>query len=184
MDDGEIIALYRKTGEPELFRKLVERHQERVFRLVASILGPACGAEAEEVTQDVFLQVYRKLASYREEARFSTWLYRVAWNRAADHRRHARFRHPALPESVLDRIADGSDPHAELEAAARRRELLAALERLPELYRTMVHLHYWMGMPLAEIAEVTGVVEGSVKSYLARARKIMGKDLRDEGPAR
>jgi RNA polymerase sigma-70 factor (ECF subfamily) len=180
MEDAEVIAVYRKTADPELFRMLVERHQERVFRLVVSILGPAYAGEAEEVTQDVFLQVFRKLASYREEARFSTWLYRVAWNRAVDHRRSARFRHPSLPEKMLANVADPADPQAELETVARRKELLAALEKLPDLYRTLVHLHYWLDLSLAEIEELTAVRVGSIKSYLARARKMMGKDLRDE----
>ena len=180
MQDAEIIAAYRKTADPELFRQLVERHQERVFRLVVSILGPAYAGEAEEVTQEVFLQVYRKLGTYREEARFSTWLYRVAWNRAADYRRRLRFRRPALPEKALAHIADGSNPQAELETAARRTELLAALEKLPELYRTLVHLYYWLELSLTEIQDLTGVPEGTAKSYLARARKMMGKDLRDE----
>lgn len=180
MEDGEIIAVYRKTADPELFRLLVERYQDKVFRLIVSILGPAYAAEAEEVAQDVFLQVYRKLGSYREEARFSTWLYRVAWNRAADYRRRASFRNPALPEKALAHLTDGSDPLRELETAARRVELLAALEKLPELYRMLVHLYYWLDLSLKEIEELTAVPEGTAKSYLARARKMMGKELRDE----
>jgi RNA polymerase sigma-70 factor, ECF subfamily len=177
MDDADILADWRETGDPDLFRTLVERHQDRVFRLVASVLGPGYAAEAEEVTQDVFLQVFRKLSGYRQEARFSTWLYRVAWNRAVDHRRRARFQRPALPESALAKVAGPSDPRRDLELEARRLELLAALETLPELYRTLVHLHYWLDCSLGEIEDLTGVPPGTSKSYLARARRLLGKEL-------
>ncbi len=177
MEDAQILRAFRTAGDPDLFRLLVERHQARVLRVVAAVLGPGYSSEAEEVTQDVFLQVYRKLSGFREEARFSTWLYRIAWNRAADHRRRARFRRPALPESALEKLAGPSNPHRDLEDAARRRELLAALETLPELYRTLLHLHYWLDCSLAEIEELTGVAPGTSKSYLARARKMMEKEL-------
>ena len=177
MDDAQILGAFRDTGDPDLFRLLVERHQAHVFRVVVAILGPAYAAEAEEVTQDVFLQVYRKLSGFREQSRFSTWLYRIAWNRAADHRRRARFRHPALPATALEKLAGPSDPHRDLEAAGRRSELLMALETLPELYRTLVHLHYWLDCSLNEIEELTGVPPGTSKSYLARARKMMEKEL-------
>jgi RNA polymerase sigma-70 factor (ECF subfamily) len=177
MEDAEIIDAFRKTGDHDLFRALVERHQERVFRLVASVLGPAYASEAEEVTQEVFLLVFRKLSTYRAEARFSTWLYRVAWNRAADYRRRARFQRPVLGESALASLAGPSDPHRELEVGLRRREVLAALENLPELYRTLIHLHYWLDCSLTEIEELTGVPPGTSKSYLARARRMMEMEL-------
>jgi RNA polymerase sigma-70 factor, ECF subfamily len=177
MNDRELITAYRETADDDLFRMLVERHQDRVFRLVASVLGPGYAAEAEEVAQDVFLTVHQKLATWREEAQFSTWLYRVAWNRAADHRRRARFRATFAGERVLATMPSASDPHAEFAAGERRRELLKALERLPDLYRTLLHLRYWMDCSLPEIAEVTGVPAGTVKSYLARARQKLGMDL-------
>jgi len=177
MTDAEVVAEWRSKPDPELFRMLVERHQERVFRVVLSVLGPAHGAEAEEVTQEVFLQVYQKLAGFREEAQFSTWLYRVAWNRAVDYRRGAVYRHPFLPDTVLATIAAPSDPHAEFELAERRRRVLDALETLPELYRTLVHMYYWLGFSLAEIRELIGVPEGTAKSYLARARQKLEKEL-------
>jgi RNA polymerase sigma factor (sigma-70 family) len=177
MDDRELIAAYRETSDTGLFRVLVERHQDRVFRLVASILGPGFSAEAEEVAQDVFLTVHRKLASWREESQFSTWLYRIAWNRAVDHRRQARFRVVFTGERALAMLPAKSDPHAELAAEELRKELLKALESLPDLYRTLVHLHYWMGSSMTEIADLTGVPEGTVKSYLARARKLLKLEL-------
>ena len=177
MDDREIIAAYRATADPELFRMLVERHQERVFRLAVSILGPAFAGEAEEVSQDVFLQVHRKLDGFREDAALSSWLYRIAWNMAVDRRRRVRFTRPTLPEAAMDSMAGTSDPYAEMELKQRRSQVVAALETLPELYRTLIHLYYWMDCSLAEIRDLTGVAEGTAKSYLARARARLEKEL-------
>lgn len=180
-DDRELIARYRQTRDPDVFRALVERYQDRVFRLIVSILGPAHAADAEELAQDVFLQVHRKFDSYREEAQFSSWLYRIAWNRATDHRRRVRFRRPALSEAALATVASDASPLSDLESAMRRQEILDALETLPELYRTLVHLYYWLGCSLTEIYDLTGVPEGTAKSYLARARarlkQVLSKEL-------
>jgi RNA polymerase sigma-70 factor, ECF subfamily len=180
MNDRELLAAYRETSDQAIFRTLVERHQDRVFRLIASVLGPGYAAEAEEVTQEVFLTVHQKLGTWREEAQFSTWLYRVAWNRAADHRRRQRLRRFFGGDHLLATLIDKSDPHAELAAEERRREVLKALDSLPDLYRTLVHLYYWMDCSLEEIAELTGVPPGTAKSYLARARKKLGVELGHE----
>ena len=180
-DDRELIARYRQTRDPDSFRALVERYQDRVFRLIVSILGPAHAADAEELAQDVFLQVHRKFDTYREEAQFSSWLYRIAWNRATDHRRRARYQRPALPEEALATVPSGANPLADVESSLQRQELLDALETLPELYRTLIHLYYWMGCSLTEIREMTAVPEGTAKSYLARARArlktVLSKEL-------
>jgi RNA polymerase sigma-70 factor (ECF subfamily) len=169
-DDRELIARYRQTRDPDSFRSLVERHQDRVFRLIVSILGPAHAADAEELAQDVFLQVHRKFDSYREDAQFSSWLYRIAWNRATDHRRRVRYQRPALSEEAFTHVASDENPLADLESSLQRQELLDALETLPGLYRTLIHLYYWMGCSLTEIRELTDVPAGTAKSYLARAR--------------
>src|ERR1041385_2092112 len=102
MSDRELIDDFLQSGNSESFRTLVERYQDRVFRLVASVLGPAHSKDAEDVAQETFLQVYRQLKSFRGEAQFGTWLYRIAYRRALDHRDLARIRFPHVPETALD----------------------------------------------------------------------------------
>ncbi|MBK8596030.1 MAG: sigma-70 family RNA polymerase sigma factor [Holophagales bacterium] len=84
MTDEELVERYLKARDPADFRELVERNGPRVLRLVASILGPFRGADAEEVVQDVFLRAHERLGQFRGEARFSTWLYRIAWSVAVN----------------------------------------------------------------------------------------------------
>ena len=178
MNDGDLIDDFLHTGNPERFRELVERYQERVFRLVASVLGPARDRDAEDVAQEVFLQVYRQLASFRKEAQFGTWLYRIAYRRALDFRSRAHVRLPHVPHTALSARADGAPgPLDDTMRGEDRERIAAAIERLPDLYRTIVYLYYWHECPLDEIAGYTGVPSGTVKSYLARARQQIERNL-------
>jgi len=173
MDDQSLVAEFLQTRRTEVFGQLVERHQANVFRLVASILGPYSDADAEEVAQEAFLDAFRNLAKYRAEARFSTWLYRVAANCALDRRARARFRLPHVGDAVLERMAEEGGSPFEAAAARQVRERVArVLEELPDQARTLLYLRYWMDCGVAEIAELLGMNEGTVKSYLARARKV------------
>lgn len=180
-DDEAVVAAYRRTRDPDLFRLLVERHQERVFRLVASILGPFADLDAEELTQEVFVRVHERLDTFRGEARFSTWLYRLTYNRTIDRRRRARLRTEHVPSESLEESATSTGP---LEAALdRERERVVArlIEGLPELYRSVVHMHYWMDQSIDEIAETLGIPAGTVKSYLSRARQRLREHARVQG---
>jgi len=170
VDDEATVADYLRTRDPDLFRVLVERYQNRVLRLVASVLGPHADLDAQEVVQDVFVRVHEKLHSYRGEARFGSWLYRLAYNRALEHRRRARIRFPHLPLETAAEPAS-ADPLEELADRERQRIVARCVERLPQLYRSVIYMHYWLGSSVEEIAEALGVPEGTVKSYLSRARQ-------------
>jgi RNA polymerase sigma-70 factor (ECF subfamily) len=168
VDDEAAVLGYLQTRDPELFRVLVERHQARVFRLVAGLLGPHADLEAHEVTQDVFLRACAKLETFRGESRFAAWLYRLAYHRAIEHRRGARFRFQHV--SLGDRELASSSPEAE---AARQQLVAHLLEGLPDTYRSVINLHYWLDCSVEEIAELLCVAPGTVKSYLFRARQIL-----------
>ena len=144
------------------FEQVVEQYQDKVFRLICSVLGPGCDAEAQDATQEVFLKVYKKLGGFRQESGIGTWIYSIARNQAIDRRRQIR-RLPVTVEIRMDQVA----PHADL---GDELDIARAMEKLPEVYRTLVHLFYWQQASLEEISEVTGIKAGTVKSYLARAR--------------
>ena len=178
MDDEAAVATYLRTRDPELFRLLVERHQVRVFRLVASLLGPFVDLDAQDVTQEVFMRAHEKLADFRGDARFGTWLYRLAFNRALEHRRRARFRRPHVSLETRGAAA-GLSP--DLDDQERRRVVARLLEGLPDVYRSVIHMHYWLGCSIEEIAETLSVPEGTVKSYLSRARQRLRDHARAQG---
>ena len=170
MDDRELIDEYGRTGDAALFRELVERYEQLVFRVASAVLGPRLSNDVEDLAQDVFLQLHRALPQFRGEAKLSSWIYRMTYNRALDHRRRARYRLPHVPDAVLATVPVG-------EGFARSAEVIEAVESLPDVYRTLVLLYYWHDCSLAEIHEITGIVPGTAKSYLARARGMMEKRL-------
>lgn len=183
-DDAEVVRSFLASRDDDLFALLVERHKDRVFRLIVSVLGPAAANEAEEVTQEVFLLVYRRLASFRMESRFATWLYRIAYNRAIDARRTARLRLPHCSDERLASLParDGaSDPAARAEETERRAAVHASLEEIPDLYRAVLYQYYWLEEDVAEIGAALGVPSGTVKSYLHRARQALEARMRRKG---
>ena len=184
MDDAQLVRRFQRTADPASFTELVERHREQVFRLVLSILGRGREGEAEELTQDIFVKVHRKLNQFRGDSKFSSWLYRVAYNQALDHRSTLRFRAVRVSEEALamtpeeDRIADPLDVTLAADMKATMQECLA---ELPALYRSILHLHYWMGMTMAEIGETLSTPTGTVKSYMHRARAKLAGLLEERG---
>ena len=184
MDDAVLVQEFQRTADPTPFNALVERHRGSVFRLILSILGPGREGEAEELAQDVFVKVYQRLDQFRGEAKFRTWLFRVAYNTALDYRSRTSFKAIHQSEEVLAMTPSQSresNPFQVTVDAAQRSALQAAITRLPDLYRSALHLHYWMGLTVAEVGETLGVPEGTVKSYLHRARAKLHAILRKQG---
>ena len=178
--DADLIRRLRETGSDECFAALVERYRDRVFRLAVSILGPGGAAEAEDVTQEIFVLVHRKLHTFRSESRFSTWLYRLAYRRAVDYRRQARLRLPHIGEEVLESLPGGAPSSLEQMLATERGvQLLAAVSALDDPHRSAVYLHYWLGESIDSIAELLQVRSGTVKSYLHRSRRRLARLLQE-----
>jgi RNA polymerase sigma-70 factor (ECF subfamily) len=180
--DDALIARCRDAGDQDAFAELVRRYREPVFRLAASILGPGFSAEAEEVAQEVFLRVHHALASFRGEAKFSSWIYRIAFNQAVNLKARVRYRAPHLSEETLaDRASSQANPLDRLQDARRDQALAECIRELPEVYQSALHLHYWMGTSVAEIALLIAVPENTVKSYLHRSRRLLHEMLKERG---
>ncbi len=182
-DDNSLIKSFLSTGSNRDFERLVDRHKERVHRLVASVMGPSHSAEAEDITQDVFVQVYRKLSTFRKQSSFATWLYRIAFNKAMEQKKRARFRLPHAGEEALPAVAASdadADPARTAADRQRRHHVLECVENLDEPYRTVVYLHYWMSASVSDIAAYLGTRTGTVKSHLHRARARLARTMRRE----
>lgn len=185
--DAELVERYLRTREPRFFEELVRRHRERLVRLVLSILGPGLSGEAEDVVQETLIQALDRLPGFRGESRFGTWLYRVAYNRALDHKRSATRRLLRAGRSLAGTISAPDPPGAKGGADGRlleaERDLAVhkALEKLPPPYSTVLRLFYWFDQPVAEIAATLGVAEGTVKSYLHRGRSRLLRHLDHQG---
>lgn len=188
--DDETLVANAAAGETAALEELVRRYQDRVFGLASRLTGNA--TDAADVLQETLLAVCRHLPSFRREARFSTWLYRIATNAARMHWR-ARSRRPGESlESYLPRF-DESGRHAalpaELQTVCRieehldRRALAArardGLDRLPEIYRDAFVLRDLEELPTAEVAEILGLEPAAVRQRVHRARLLLRGYLND-----
>ena len=173
-EDTDLVAGFVEAGRAADFERLVERHRDAVFRVALAVLGPGRAGYAEDVTQDVFIDVYRNLATFEGRSRFSTWLYRIAYNRAVDYRRSQRLERE--PDGLVDPADDAAPGDMLLQ-----RVLADCLARLPETQRAAVHLHYWFGHSVPEISAMLGVQPGTVKAWLFRARHAIARCLAAKG---
>lgn len=182
-DEEHVAREFVRSGNADAFRHLVEHFQDRVFHLAVSVLGSEFAAEAEEVAQDVFLEVYRHARRFRGESKFSTWLYRVALNRALDVRARGRYRRPHVAaEEALAGAASRDDPGLALRQQETRARLAQEIDGLPELQQTILRLHYWIEEPVGEIALRLDLPVNTVKSHLLRARRQLAARFGEERP--
>lgn len=182
IDTDEALVARCRAGDEDAFAELVRRYSERVFRLVVSILGSEFRADAEEVTQEVFLRVHHALAGFRNEAQFSSWIYRIGFNQAANLKARVRYRAPHLSEDALAGAASPlMGPHERLETTRRQQALAECMHELPDVYQSALRLYYWMNESIAEIAPLLGLAENTVKSYLHRARHLLHEMLKERG---
>lgn len=169
--DRDLIAAVL-DGSEAAFGDLVDRYKDRVFRL----LGRYCrdSVECEDLAQDVFLKVFRKLHTFNHDSQFFTWLYRITVNAATDHLSRASSRRLRLVEDtgVFERGDDEHEsPTAPLEAQELQQVTRAIVEQLPEKFRTILVLREFEGLSYTDIAEVLQIQLGTVESRLFRARK-------------
>jgi RNA polymerase sigma-70 factor (ECF subfamily) len=179
--DTQLVAR-AQGGDPGAFADLFRRHSDRVFRLALSILGRGFAAEAEEVTQEVFVKVHHALASFRGEAEVGSWIYRVTFNHALNLKARARYQRPHLDDTMLSHEAAADPgPHSLAEAAERDRVLSECIQTLPEVYQSALRLYYWLDASVAEVAALLDVPENTAKSYLHRARQLLDGMLKQRG---
>lgn len=174
LDDLEAALIERaRRGERQAFDRLVERHLERTWRVVWGIVRQR--EDAEDVVQEVFLAAWRSFGSYRGEARFSTWLHRIAVTRSLNHldRAAERVRRASDPVEASDdaRWTDPApSPLQELAATELSQRLTRCLEKLPGAWRAVISLRDAEELSYESIAEALGIALGTVRSRLARAR--------------
>lgn len=171
---SEVEAIERaKQGDAEAFEFLYNLHKRRVYSLCLRMTGNT--ASAEDLTQEAFLQLFRKIATFRGESAFSTWLHRMAVNVVL-----MQLRKKGLPVVPLDETSEGEEessirkepgaPDERLAGAIDRLRLQRAVDELPPGYRTIFVLHDVEGYEHNEIAEMIGCSIGNSKSQLHKAR--------------
>lgn len=171
-----------KRGDTAVFGDVVNEWQDMVYNTAISIVQSE--EDAEDVTQEVFVQLHESLASFREEAKLSTWLYRVTINKALDHekKKNRQKRGGILKAFFItqeyDEPAHFDHPGALSENKEKAAVLFNALRKLPDTQRIAFILHKIEGRSYGEIATITGNTLMAVESVLARAKNNLKKILR------
>lgn len=175
-DDDRELVQRSLQGDTQSFRLLYRRHQQRV----RAIFYPLCaGSVLDDLVQEVFLRAWKGLPKFRQTAKFSTWLYRIAWNVASDQRQAAAkgrsqlevlSQHAPLQQNPVDVM------HLHYQDLVQRGLVKLSLE-----HRTVLVLHDLEEFPQREIAEILDIPIGTVKSRLFHARAAMRQFLEKEG---
>jgi RNA polymerase sigma-70 factor (ECF subfamily) len=172
------------AGKTEAYSFLVHKYQNMVFTMVVKMLRNT--EEAEEVAQDVFVKAYKALPKFKGEAKFSTWIYRIAYNTALD---AIKKRSRLVYSDIIDEINEGDlgtmqDALSYIEEKERKELINNALMQLPEDDVAIISLYYFEELPLKEIAKVVNQSLSNVKVKLFRGRKkllgILRKSLDSE----
>ena len=165
-----------RHGNCEAFRTLVDQHKRLVSHLIYRTAGDI--ADHEDLCQDVFLKVYQNIHKFREDAKLSTWIAQIAYNTGINYLRKKK------PSSYEDHAAilatfedDTEQPDIETERRDIQSRIAEAIDHLPIQMKTIVTLYHLDEMSYKEISHIMNMPEGTVKSYLFRARKKLKKHL-------
>lgn len=176
--DDTVLVAASKQGDQDAFALLVQRHQRRVFNLVFGMVQQY--EEASEITQETFLAAWQGLPSFRGDARFSTWLHRIAYNCALkqlEQRKRDRALEVAIQAEQITGSSENEHPDAVIEKHARQAIIQELLTKLPAKYRVVLVLRHLQEMTYEEMAEILMMPIGTIKTHLFRARNLLKERL-------
>jgi RNA polymerase sigma-70 factor (ECF subfamily) len=175
--DGELIRRI-STGDQAAVEILFSRYQVRVYRFILRKVRSE--AVAEELTNEVFMEVWRHASRFEGRSSLSSWILGIAHNRAVSSLRKRR--EAELDEDYAGRIADDADnPEVTSQKADKGALLRACMERLSDEHRTIIDLVYYHEMSVAEVADVVGIPQNTVKTRMFYARKKLSELLQEVG---
>ena len=173
MEDGELVKQVL-SGNNNAFRFLVSKYQRLVLHVVGRIIRQQ--DEMEDTCQEVFIKVFRRLKNFRGDSKLSTWIATIAYNTAITavrkKNRRGELSYNETP-ALVELEKNNETEHKVLEHNEVRKYLLQLIESMPVNYRTVITLYHLEEFSYKEIVEITGMPEGTVKSYLNRARAML-----------
>lgn len=179
--DDEKWVHHVQNGSKRAFDKLVKKYAPLIFHLLYDMVGNY--EDAEDMTQETFLRAFMNIDQYRGDAKFSTWLYRIAYNIGIDFRRKGKRISRADWESEKEKVALHWFRERKDEGYTGVGEAIeSALKKLTQPQRMSVILNYYHGFRMREISEILGCSEGTVRTHLFRGLRRLRKELRDYSP--
>lgn len=170
-----------KAGDAQAFGQIVDQLHLRVFRFLLRMVGSA--SDAEDLTQDVFLEAYRKLDRFRGESKFSTWALGIAFNMGRTFVRRAPERRYSMTDvdALYDMASDNPDPEQQAHSSTRMQILSEAMKDLPDDLMTALSMVAVDGMSYDEAALIADIPLGTMKTRVFRARKLVRDFVGDRG---
>ena len=177
-DDNDYIVRVL-SGDVSAYASLVAKHKNLVFTIVLKIVNNR--EDAEEISQDVFLKAYHSLNTFERKSKFSTWLYRIAYNAAISKTRKKKIEMVAIEDSVISNYSTDEINRNmnELDEDDRQIILEKALKRLPEEDNLLITLFYKNETSIDDISEITGLSVSNVKVKLHRIRKKLYEEMNE-----
>jgi RNA polymerase sigma-70 factor (ECF subfamily) len=183
LNQPELIAQLQQ-GDESAFKKLVDEYEGMVYNTALGIVQNA--DDADDITQEVFIQVYQSVSSFKGESKFSTWLYRITLSKALDHeKKKKRKKRFGFVQGLFG--GDGEEqqypvefdhPGVQLEKKERANELFSALKLIPDQQRIAFTLHKLEGQTYQEVAEIMNTTLYAVESLMGRAKANLKKELK------
>ena len=178
-DDDAALVRRGQRGDADAFAQLVARHQTAIYNLLLRMTRDP--EEATDLAQEAFIRAWRGLPGFRAEAKFSTWLYRIAYNVCVSRRvvHPGQFIHDG---GAAERVPGPTreEPPALVERQERRERVVVAMGMLPPAYRLVLDLYYWRDCSYEEIATILALPLGTVKTHLFRAKAALRVQLAAE----
>ena len=173
--NDQLIVSQIISGQKDLFRLLVRQHEKAVYGMGFSFFRNH--DDASDFTQDVFLKAYRSLSRFEGRSRFSTWLYKIAYNTALNEV-NRRKEYQSLAEEDADKLLNNGDtPERIALRNAAKESVRSAIKELPERFRICVDLFFFYDRSYQEIEAITGIPVNTIKSHVFRAKIILREKL-------
>lgn len=184
MNQPELIEQLQQ-GDESAFKKLVDDWQDMVYNTALGIVKHA--DDADDITQEVFIQAYKSISSFKGDSKLSTWLYRITLSKALDHEKKKKrkkrfgFMQSLFGGDVEEQVlaAEFDHPGVQLEKKEKARELFNALNQIPGKQRIAFTLHKLEGQSYQEIAEIMNTTLYAVESLMGRAKASLKKELKN-----
>ncbi len=173
--DDRLIVNQIVAGQKDLFRLLVRQHEKAVYGMGMSFFHNA--EDASDFTQEVFLKAYRNLSSFEGRSRFSTWLYKIAYNTAINEVNRRKEYFSIVEENLGERLISNDTPERAVIRNAAREAVQESLKDLPERFRVCVDLFFFYDRSHQEIEAITGIPVNTIKSHVFRAKKLLREKL-------
>ena len=173
--NDQLIVSQIVSGQKDLFRLLVRQHEKAVYGMGLSFFRNS--EDASDFTQEVFLKAYRSLSNFEGRSRFSTWLYKIAYNTALNEV-NRRKEYQSLAEEEADKLINsGETPERIALRNAAKEAVRSAIKELPERFRICVDLFYFYDRSYQEIEAITGIPVNTIKSHVFRSKILLREKL-------